>query len=126
MNLHHLRIQLAQLRAALPEIASTEGAAVRNARRIARIAAEPEGQQRTGAVMCTVFAARHEEPEGFAALLHTIGQEPVALAFPDGPPQPYGDPDLRSRARAWKEPAGFVCRISAMLREQIAREAVAP
>ena len=121
MNFSHLRSQLAQLRASMPAIESNTGGPARNARRLEVIAREPKGPRRRFAIYFAVSTARNEEPADFAALLDAIGPEAIALAFPDGPPQPHGDPQLRARARAWKEPAGSVDPISAMLHVQIAR-----
>jgi hypothetical protein len=99
-----IRRSLEQLRAAMPAPTSNEGAAVRNARRLASIAEQPEGPARRFVIDVMVTTARNEEPEDFAALLDAI--DPVALgeAFPGGLPQVFPDPFMRARARAWKTP----------------------
>jgi hypothetical protein len=104
VTMAQIRRSLEQLRAAMPAPTSNEGAAVRNARRLASIAEQPEGPARRFVIDVMVTTARNEEPEDFAALLDAI--DPVALgeAFPGGLPQVFPDPFMRARARAWKTP----------------------
>jgi hypothetical protein len=109
----------------LPAVTSDTSAAERNARRLASIAQQPEGPARRFVIDVMVSTARNEEPEDFAELIAKI--DPVALgeAFPGGLPQVFPDPFMRARARAWKTPPGYQCKIATMLREQIAAEKAA-
>jgi hypothetical protein len=110
----------------MPALVSSTGATARHVERLARIEAEPPGPRRDVVTNLVVRTSRNEEPGDFGALIDAIGPERIAAAFPGGVPAVEPDPGVRSRARSWKEPAGYVCRIGAMLREQVAREAVIP
>lgn len=69
MNLYHLRSQVESPRAQLPAVTSNEGAAGRNAGRLARISAEPEGMRHNLVIDLAVASGRSEEPLDFSALL---------------------------------------------------------
>jgi hypothetical protein len=124
VNLSHLRFQLAQIRREMPAVATNEGAPARNAKRLASIAAQPEGPRRDFAIQIAVrSAANNEDPEFLQAIVDAIGAESIARVFPDGlPTQPIAF--LRAAARAWQSRPGDVDVIGQMLREGIAREAV--
>ena len=127
MNLHHLRSRLARLRQSMPALVSSEVATSRHAEHLERIAAEPPGPRRDLVVRLAVALCREvDEPTEYAEFLAAVGDERLQCVFPDGAPAVCPDATFRARARAWKEPAGYVCRISAMLREQIAAEAATP
>ena len=103
----------------MPALTSSEGATVRNARRLGSIEAAPAGPARDFTIqVCTHAAAGIEEPEDFAALLAAIGPERIAAVFPAGVPgQPIAD--VRARARAYRVPAGFVDPIATSVRAQV-------
>ena len=126
MRLEALRGRLDKLAREMPSLASSEGGPRRNAARLERIAAETPGPRRDLTIRLAVAGGRFEEPSDFQALIDAIGPERIAAVYPDGAPAVEPDASLRARARADHAPAGYVCRIATMLREQIAREAVAP
>jgi hypothetical protein len=111
----------------MPAVASSEGAVARHAEHLARIESEQPGPRRNLAVRLAVNHCRLvDEPAEYEEFLAAVGDERWRCVFPDGAPAVCSDATFRARARAWKEPAGYDCRISAMLREQIAQGAVTP
>jgi hypothetical protein len=127
MNFSHLRGQLAQLRQSMPALVSSEAATARHARQLERIAAETPGPRRDLVVRLAVTHCRQvDEPAEYAEFLAAVGDERLRCVFPDSTPAVCPDATFRARARADRVPAGYQCRISAMLREQIAQEAARP
>ena len=127
MRLEALRGRLSKLAREMPLLVSSEGAIARHASALERIAAEPAGPRRDLVVRLAVAHCRQvDEPAEYAEFLASVGDERLRCVFPDGAPAVCPDATFRALARAWKEPAGYVSRIGAILREQIAREAVTP
>jgi hypothetical protein len=127
MSIASLKNRIARVRQSMPEAPAVDaGAAERNARRLATIAAEDEGPRRNIVVMMMVHSACGlEEPTDYQALVEAIGHESIERAFPAGIPIQTACADVRERARAWKVPAGFVGPLETMLRDAIAREKAA-
>jgi hypothetical protein len=122
VNLSGLRSQLAALRASLPVVTANDGAAARNAARLASINEQPEGPRRDfviSAVTCSAISM--EEPADLRALLDAIGAEAIERAHPRGLPSQPG-PVFRRLRREWKAPPDYQCKIAAQLRASIEAE----
>jgi hypothetical protein len=127
LNLVGLRSELARIKLSLPAHASSDdGAAARNAGRLASIAGTPEGPRRDVVVTLMVHSASGiEEPGDYQALVEAIGHEAIERAFPVGIPAQRACAFVRSRARAWQRPTGFASPLEAMVHDQLAKERAA-
>lgn len=127
MMIASLRGRLDKLTREMPALVSSEVATARHAEHLDHITAEPPGPRRHLVVRLAVALCREvDEPAEYAEFLAAVGDERLRSVFPDGVPAVCPDATFRSRARAWKEPAGYGGRIETMLREQVAQEAMTP
>jgi hypothetical protein len=123
VRLEALRGRLSKLAREMPALVSSDVATARHASALERIAAEPAGPRRDLVVRLAVAHCRQvDEPVEYAEFLAAVGDERLRCVFPDGAPAVCPDAAFRARARAWKTPSGYQCRISQMLREQIAQQ----
>jgi hypothetical protein len=122
VSISSLKNRLDALEQSMPPTASTEGAAERNARRLASIAATPEGAKRNIAIMCLVHAASGTETdEGYVAFVDSIGHEAIERAFPAGIPVQTAYADVRARARAFVPTGNERNPLKELIAEQVAK-----